>query len=80
MNIKKYIAELKRRNVFKAGLAYEADMEVNWCPILKTVIANEEVIDGKCERSGAKVEKKKVRQWQKQSVPEFVTGLIAFSA
>lgn len=49
--------------MYKAGLAYEADMEVNWCPVLKTVVANEEVIDGKCERSGAKVVKKKVRQW-----------------
>jgi len=49
--------------MYKAGLAYEADMEVNWCPILKTVVANEEVINGRCERSGALVEKKKVRQW-----------------
>lgn len=49
--------------MYKAGLAYEAEMEVNWCPVLKTVVANEEVIEGKCERSGAKVVKKKVRQW-----------------
>ncbi|HBL98021.1 TPA: leucine--tRNA ligase [Candidatus Dependentiae bacterium] len=49
--------------MYKAGLAYEADMEVNWCPVLKTVVANEEVVEGRCERSGAKVEKKKVRQW-----------------
>ncbi len=49
--------------MYKAGLAYEADMEVNWCPELKTVVANEEVVNGRCERSGALVEKKKVRQW-----------------
>lgn len=49
--------------MYKMGLAYEAEIEVNWCPVLKTVVANEEVIEGKCERSGAKVEKKKVRQW-----------------
>ncbi len=49
--------------MYKAGLAYEANMEVNWCPVLKTVVANEEVINGRCERSGAIVEKKKVRQW-----------------
>ncbi len=49
--------------MYKAGLAYEADMEVNWCPVLKTVVANEEVINGRCERSGALVEKKRVRQW-----------------
>jgi len=49
--------------MYKAGLAYESQMEMNWCPVLKTVIANEEVIDGRCERSGALVEKKLVRQW-----------------
>ncbi|MBN2267111.1 MAG: leucine--tRNA ligase [Candidatus Babeliaceae bacterium] len=49
--------------MFKAGLAYEDEIEVNWCPVLKTVVANEEVINGVCERSGAKVIKKKVRQW-----------------
>lgn len=49
--------------MYKAGLAYEADIEVNWCPVLKCVVANEEVINGCCERSGAKVIKKKVRQW-----------------
>lgn len=49
--------------MYSAGLAYEADTEVNWCPVLKTVVANEEVINGRCERSGALVEKKNVRQW-----------------
>ncbi len=35
--------------MFEAGLAYEAQMPVNWCPALKAVLANEEVIDGKSE-------------------------------
>ena len=49
--------------MFKAGLAYEAEMPINWCPSCKTGLANEEVIDGECERCGSKVEEKKIRQW-----------------
>src|SRR3989338_3876666 len=49
--------------LYKAGLAYEAEVEVNWCPKDKTVIANEEVVEGCCERCGAKVERKKLKQW-----------------
>ncbi|MBI2607827.1 MAG: leucine--tRNA ligase [Candidatus Doudnabacteria bacterium] len=48
---------------FKAGLAYEATGLINWCPKDKTGLANEEVIDGCCERCGTKVEKKEMRQW-----------------
>jgi len=48
---------------FKAGLAYEATGIINWCPKDKTGLANEEVVDGKCERCGAVVEKKELRQW-----------------
>ncbi len=48
---------------YKAGLAYESTGLINWCPKDKTGLANEEVIDGKCERCGAKVEKKELRQW-----------------
>ena len=48
---------------WKAGLAYEAEGFINWCPKDKTGLANEEVIGGCCERCGAKVEKKKMRQW-----------------
>ncbi|OGE76752.1 MAG: hypothetical protein A3C85_02720 [Candidatus Doudnabacteria bacterium RIFCSPHIGHO2_02_FULL_48_21] len=48
---------------YKAGLAYEATGLINWCPQDKTGLANEEVIDGKCERCGATVEKKELRQW-----------------
>lgn len=46
-----------------AGLAYEAVGLINWCPKDKTGLANEEVIDGRCERCGTKVEKKELRQW-----------------
>jgi len=48
---------------FKAGLAYEAVAPINWCPKDKTGLANEEVIDGRCERCGTLVEKRNMRQW-----------------
>jgi leucyl-tRNA synthetase len=48
---------------FKKDLAYEATGLINWCPKDKTGLANEEVIDGKCERCGTAVEKKELRQW-----------------
>ena len=50
-------------DMFKAGLAYKKEAEVNWDPVDKTVLANEQVIDGKGWRSGAIVEKKKLSQW-----------------
>ena len=49
--------------MFKHGLAYEKEMPLNWCPSCKAVLANEEVVDGKCERCGAEVTKKNLRQW-----------------
>jgi leucyl-tRNA synthetase len=49
--------------LYKRGLAYPSDMYVNWCPALGTVLANDEVIDGKSERGGHPVERKKMRQW-----------------
>ena len=49
--------------LFKKGLAYQKEALVNWDPIDKTVLANEQVIDGKAERSGAVVEKKSLKQW-----------------
>lgn len=48
---------------YKAGLAYEATGLINWCPKDKTGLANEEVIEGKCERCGTAVEKKEMKQW-----------------
>ena len=50
-------------DMYKAGLAYKKEAEVNWDPVDKTVLANEQVIDGKGWRSGAVVEKKKLSQW-----------------
>jgi leucyl-tRNA synthetase len=47
----------------KAGLAYEAVAPINWCPSCKTGLANEEVIQGRCERCDAPVERKDMRQW-----------------
>ncbi|HLD49922.1 MAG TPA: leucine--tRNA ligase, partial [bacterium] len=49
--------------LFEKGLAYEAEMPVNFCPALGTVLANEEVIDGKSERGGHPVVRKLMRQW-----------------
>lgn len=49
--------------MFKKGLAYEKEMPINWCPECKTGLANEEVVDGKCERCGAPATKKNLRQW-----------------
>ncbi|MCF7802149.1 MAG: leucine--tRNA ligase [Candidatus Marinimicrobia bacterium] len=49
--------------LFEKGLAYEAEVPVNWCPALGTVLANEEVIDGKSERGGHPVVRKPMRQW-----------------
>ncbi len=49
--------------MFKAGLAYEKEMPINWCPDCKTGLANEEVVNGKCERCGADVTKKNLKQW-----------------
>jgi leucyl-tRNA synthetase len=49
--------------LYKKGLAYVAEVPVNWCPALGTVLANEEVIDGKSERGGYEVIRKPMRQW-----------------
>lgn len=49
--------------LYENGLAYEAEIAVNWCPALGTVLANEEVIDGKSERGGFPVFRKPMRQW-----------------
>lgn len=49
--------------MFKKGLAYEKEFPINWCPSCKTGLANEEVVNGKCERCGSEVTKKNLRQW-----------------
>ena len=48
---------------FEKGLAYRKESFVNWCPKCKTVLANEQVIDGKCWRCDSQVEFKKLKQW-----------------
>jgi leucyl-tRNA synthetase len=49
--------------LFKKGLAYRKEAAVNWCPADKTVLANEQVIAGACERCGSKVEQRFLAQW-----------------
>ena len=49
--------------MFKKGLAYEKEFPINWCPSCKTGLANEEVVNGCCERCGTPVTKKNLRQW-----------------
>ncbi len=51
------------RKLYERGLAYLAEVPVNWCPALGTVLANEEVIDGRSERGGHPVVRKAMRQW-----------------
>jgi leucyl-tRNA synthetase len=48
---------------FEAGLAYRREAPVNWCPNDQTVVANEYVVDGRCERCGAEVELRNLTQW-----------------
>lgn len=49
--------------LFERGLAYQSEIAVNWCPTLKTVLANEEIVDGKSERGGHPVYRVPMRQW-----------------
>ena len=49
--------------MFEHGLAYEKEFPINWCPSCKTGLANEEVVNGCCERCGTPVTKKNLRQW-----------------
>jgi leucyl-tRNA synthetase len=49
--------------LFKKGLAYRKDAKVNWCPKDQTVLANEQVVDGKCERCGTEIEERMMEQW-----------------
>lgn len=49
--------------LFKAGMAYRKEAPVNFCPSCNTVLANEQVVDGRCERCDSLVERKKLKQW-----------------
>ncbi len=49
--------------LYNKGLAYEDEINVNWCPELKTVLANEEIVDGKSEVGGHPVVRKPMKQW-----------------
>ncbi len=49
--------------LFKKGLAYKEEMPINWCPSCKIGLANEEVVNGNCERCGAQVERRRISQW-----------------
>jgi leucyl-tRNA synthetase len=49
--------------LFENGLAYKKLLPINWCPSCKTGLANEEVVDGKCERCGTETTKKDIEQW-----------------
>ncbi|MBU1132284.1 leucine--tRNA ligase [Patescibacteria group bacterium] len=49
--------------LFEKGLAYKKKMPINWCPKCKIGLANEEVIDGSCERCGTQTEKREMEQW-----------------
>lgn len=49
--------------LYKNGLAYRKEAPVNWCPSCSTVLANEQVLDGKCERCNSEVIKKNLTQW-----------------
>lgn len=60
---------------FEKGLAYQAEREVNWCPNDKTVLANEQVVDGRCERCSAEVVLKNLLQWNLK-ITEYADRLI----
>lgn len=49
--------------IYKAGLAYESNEPINWCPSCKTGLANEDLEGGRCERCGSEIEKRPMRQW-----------------
>lgn len=62
--------------LFERGLAYQKEAPVNWCPALKTVLANEEVVDGKSERGGHPVIRVKMRQWMLK-ITDYAEKLLA---
>ncbi|OOB78719.1 MAG: leucine--tRNA ligase [Epulopiscium sp. Nuni2H_MBin003] len=61
--------------MFEAGLAYEKEMPINWCPSCKTGLANEEVKEACCDRCGSVVTKKNLRQWMLK-ITEYASRLL----
>ena len=64
------------RKLYERGLAYQAEVPVNWCPALGTVLANEEVIDGRSEVGGHPVERVALRQWMLR-ITDYAERLLA---
>ncbi|MCH2668499.1 MAG: class I tRNA ligase family protein, partial [Gammaproteobacteria bacterium] len=64
--------------LFEKGLAYKAEASVNWCPGCQTVLANEQVVDGKCERSDDIVIRREMAQWF-LSITSYADELLDFS-
>lgn len=62
--------------LYERGLAYQKEAPVNWCPALRTVLANEEVVDGKSERGGHPVVRVKMKQWMLK-ITEYAERLLA---
>ena len=62
--------------LFERGLAYQKEVPVNWCPELKTVLANEEVVDGKSERGGHPVVRLPMKQWMLK-ITDYAERLLA---
>jgi leucyl-tRNA synthetase len=62
--------------LFEKGLAYKAEMPINWCPSCKVGLANEEVVNGRCERCGSETERRRISQWVVR-ITEYADRLIA---
>src|ERR1022692_1969710 len=62
--------------LYERGLAYRGDGHVNWCPVDQTVLANEQVIDGRCERCGSEVVRRVLTQWYFK-ITEYADRLLA---
>lgn len=63
--------------LYKNGLAYRKDALANWCPSCQTVLANEQVVDGRCERCKSEVDKKHLKQWFLK-ITDFAEDLLNF--
>ncbi len=61
--------------MFEKGLAYQAEIPINWCPSCKIGLANEEVISGRCERCKTQVSQKKLKQWMLK-ITEYADRLV----